>query len=197
VLTKIADVDAKKALYECGCGVRRVLWKSNVRPGHTQSCGCLRRAATAERSTTHGHKADGKRSRVYVAWMNMKGRCYNRNRKDYPDYGGRGIVVCDRWKDSFENFLADMGEPPAGGTLGRKENDGPYEPGNCRWETSAEQSLNKRNSHRVEAFGKSLTISEWATETGIGYVTLLKRLQRGVPPEAALGTTGYLKVNRK
>jgi len=197
MLTLVKAVDARRAVYRCDCGVEKVFWKSNVRPGHTQSCGCFRRKRNSERFKTHGHKAGGKRSRAYVTWVNIKSRCYNPKTKSYKDYGERGIGMCDRWKDSFDNFLADMGEPAEGMTIERKENDKDYCPENCRWATRGEQNLNKRNLVRYTAFGKTQTLAEWARETGIGRVTLLKRLQAKVPPEVAFATKGFLGWKRQ
>lgn len=196
VLELIRDIDGKRAEYKCGCGNTKVIIKSNVASGGTKSCGCLRRKRSSARFTKHGHKAGGKRTKAYVAWVNMKSRCYNPNRKDYADWGGRGITVCDRWKDSFDNFLADMGEPLPGKTLGRKDNDGPYSPDNCEWQERGSQNLNKRNNVRYSALGKTMTLAEWSRETGIGRVTLFKRLQAGVPLETALTAKGFLGYRR-
>jgi hypothetical protein len=139
----------------------------------------------------HGHKSGGKRSKAYVCWMNMKGRCNNPGRADAKNYIGRGISYDSRW-ESFELFLADMGEPPPGMTLDRLNNDLGYSKANCAWRTHAAQNLNKRNCVRYELNGKSMTLAEWARETGIGRVTMLKRIQRGVPLQLALTHKGYL-----
>jgi hypothetical protein len=104
----------------------------------------------------------------------------------YKWYGGRGIRVCDRWQ-SFANFLADMGEcPSATHTIDRKNGNGHYEPGNCRWATSKEQHRNKSNNRRITAFGRTLTLVEWAEEKGMDSRTLQMRFQRGWSAERAL-----------
>ena len=101
------------------------------------------RQRMSEERTRHGHDPHGKPSKTYQCWRKMRTRCENPNATRYADYGGRGITVCERWHD-FAGFLADMGEQPPGLTLDRKDNDGNYEPGNCRWATRAEQNRNQR-----------------------------------------------------
>jgi hypothetical protein len=101
----------------------------------------------------HAHARKGKRTRTYRAWDNMLSRCYRKSYRQYDDYGGRGIVVCERWRKSFDNFLADMGEAPANKTLDRQNVNGNYEKNNCRWATRVEQARNKRCFGTSGAYG--------------------------------------------
>lgn len=118
------------------------------------------------------------RKATLVAFDMTKQRCYNPNQPDYKFYGGRGITVCQRWLDSKEAFLEDMGPRPEGHTLERRDNDGPYSPENCYWATRKEQTRNRRNSVTITYNGKTQTLEEWAQETGISYSTLKARKQR-------------------
>lgn len=116
----------------------------------------------------------------------MKQRCLNPNRPDYARYGGRGIQICPRWRDSFDNFLADMGEPKPGESLDRLNNDLGYAPENCRWATDTEQANNKRTTRRLTYDGRTRTLAEWARLTSIGRGTLAWRLREGWPIERVL-----------
>jgi hypothetical protein len=177
--------DQRKARYRCECGKVVVLWRSNVYTGHTQSCGCLRRQVNSARSTTHGHKTGGKRTRAYVAWVNMKARCSNENRSDYVNYGGRGIGYISEW-ERFEAFLADMGEPAKGMTLDRIDNGAGYSKSNCQWVSRSVQAVNKRNVRLYTYAGRTNTIAGWAREVGLERLTLRYRLNKGWPIERAL-----------
>ncbi len=133
-------------------------------------------------SRTHGHTA----TKTYHIWSAMKQRCLNGNSHNYKTYGARGIRVCERWL-VFENFLADMGEKPDGKSLDRyPNNDGNYEPGNCRWATRIEQANNTQRSIRLEANGQTLSVREWSELTGICMPTLFARIRRGWAPERVI-----------
>lgn len=161
----------------CDCGCEKSALRKNLANGHTRSCGCLAASLSHRRHVTHGMSG----TPTWKSYRNMLSRCHNPKVARYPEYGGRGIKVCERWLGDagFENFLADMGKRPIGTTLDRKDSNGDYEPGNCRWATDGQQRLNKRSNAFIEWNGNRKTITEWAAETGIDRRTIARRLQLG------------------
>jgi hypothetical protein len=125
---------------------------------------------------THG----GTHSSEWYTWKDIKQRCRNKTDNDYAAYGGRGIRVCDRWADDFAAFLADMGPRPPGRSIDRINNDGDYEPGNCRWATLAEQNRNRRSTRSVTIDGTTLCAKDWAARLGIRYDVFLRRVRKGL-----------------
>ena len=120
------------------------------------------------------------RTRIYRIWQNMRARCYRKANHNYHSYGGRGIIVCEKWKNSFSAFYADVGLPTSNNhSLNRTDNDGPYSPENCTWVTQQEQMNNTRVSHYLEYRGKKLTISQWARKLNIGRAVIQQRLKHG------------------
>ena len=131
----------------------------------------------------HGYAPKKKKTRTYKTWQDMKRRCFCETQKDYPNYGGRGITVCDTWRVSFEEFLADMGDRPEGMTLDRIDSDGPYAPWNCRWATSFEQARNTRQNVWVMYQGQKYCLSDLAKHLNLGRKTLHYRIKQGWPEE--------------
>lgn len=133
----------------CDCGTVRSVDRKSLFTSNSRSCGCLNREQAARRaalrSTTHGH-ASGGQSPTYRTWVSMRQRCLEPRNASYPYYGGRGISVCDRWRDDFAAFLADMGERPAGTSIDRIDVNGDYVPDNCRWATADQQAQNSRTT---------------------------------------------------
>lgn len=148
------------------------------------------------RSYKHGHAADGRLTRTYCAWVEMRRRCRDPRKKCFPHYGGRGISVCQRW-DDFQNFLADMGEVPVGLSIDRIDNDGNYEPGNCRWTTPSEQARNRRTSNWVEFRGVRRLLSEWDHFLGLSVGTIRHRIKNNWPPERAFTLGAQIIIPRR
>ena len=172
----------------CDCGNTKRILSSSLRGGKTKSCGCLNKELIARRSTTHGQLLNRLITSIYRIWHHMMQRCYNPKDNDYKNYGGRGIRVCERWH-KFENFFADMGNPPEGMTLDRKDNDGDYCLENCRWATREEQNNNTRKNVWYEHNGERKTIAQWARSMCIKVSTLGMRLNKyGWSVERALTT---------
>lgn len=180
---------SKRRFYicRCECGGLALAPASSLRTGNTTTCGCLQREKAASRLRTHGESgAAGRRTAEYAVWAGMLNRCRSSASKQFSDYGGRGISVCDRWSD-FANFLADMGRRPSSNhTIERQNNDRGYEPGNCVWATKVEQARNKRSNVMVEYRGVKMSLAAAAEQAGIKQNTVTVRLRRGWTVERAL-----------
>lgn len=166
----------------CDCGTEKRISTSHLRSGRVNSCGCLHQELRHELTKTHGMK----HTPIYTVWINMRQRCENPTRKDWANYGGRGIMVCKEWGD-FSQFLSDMGEPMKGQFIDRINVDGNYEKSNCQWVSRQDQNRNKRNSILVTVSGVTKPMIEWCDELGMNYFTAHSRIRRGATPLEAIG----------
>lgn len=156
---------------KCDCGGSTWASSHELRAGKISSCGCVH--------VTHGETRGGKPSPEYTAHQAMLSRCYDKNDIGYDNYGGREIVVCERWRNSVVAFIEDIGRRPSPKhSVDRIDSNGNYEPGNVRWATDAEQNANKRNVHKINAFGEVHSISEWSRLRGVPLQTLWRRIVR-------------------
>lgn len=170
----------------CDCGKQVIVWGTSLQTGNTKSCGCYAKEKQREQHLIHS----GNGTRLYRTWMSMKRRCDTSTVKNYADYGGRGINVCDEWLHNFEAFRNWSLENGYADdlTIDRINVDGDYCPDNCRWSTQLEQQNNKRNNHYEVFNGETHTLAEWQKITGIPQATIRGRLKRGWTIERALTT---------
>ena len=175
-------------LCRCDCGNEIVTDTTKLKSKHTQSCGCLKNGKTSERFKKHGKS----RTKAHNEWVGIKQRCLNTRCFDYKDYGGRGITVCDRWRDSFVSFYEDVSKLPHFGengySLDRIDTNGNYEPNNVRWASLQTQNNNKRNNRLLTYDGRTQTVAQWAREMNIPYSRLISRIYIGWSVEKALTT---------
>lgn len=170
-LVAVSYVSPRKWLCICECGNSIIALSSNIVRGNTSSCGCHRK----ELMTTHGLTG----TKEYMAWQSAKGRCFNQKDQEFHNYGGRGITMCEEWRNSFERFLQDMGICPPGHSLDRVNNDGDYTSSNCRWTDSVTQNRNKRETIFLTHDGHTRPLKEWAEHTGIPYDRLFYQYKHG------------------
>jgi hypothetical protein len=176
-------------LCRCDCGNETFALSGNLTRGNKKFC-------ETHKKGTHRHsagKGNNKITKTYSSWQKMKNRCLNPNHDTYKHYGGRGIKICDRWINCFENFLADMGERPDGKTLDRIDSNGNYEPGNCKWSTQLEQTNNQRKSVRITYRGETHTIAEWGRILNIKIGTVKYRFDNGLDIGMPVQDTKYKK----
>ncbi|GAB4351360.1 MAG: hypothetical protein Kow0026_08380 [Oricola sp.] len=157
---------------ECSCGTLRSVHRGNLVRGTSKSCGCMKSAMM----TKHGKSETPE----YVVWKGMINRCAGHSDANRRNYSERGIVVCERWQQSFEAFLDDMGPRPSPlHSIERNDNNGPYGPTNCRWATMAEQHRNTRRNHMIIVNGEEMCLKDAANRFGVLDTTILRRLQAG------------------
>lgn len=178
---------------DCECGGHATVQINKLRDGHTRSCGCLQSEVTTARNKTHGFTG----TPTYRVWRSIIDRCTNDKTIGWHYYGGRGITICARWRNSFTDFLADMGERPTlDHTIDRyPDQNGHYEPGNCRWATWTEQNRNTRRNRYLTLNGRTQTLVAWAEELGADKTTLYQRFRLGWPIERILTTPGRKRCN--
>lgn len=173
-------------LCACDCGAQTTLKTQALVSGNTKSCGCLGRAMRRDGlRKSHGGASGYSKTPTYSSWASAVSRCTNPWAPSFSRYGARGVTVCERWR-SFEAFLADMGPRPEGTSLDRIDNDGNYEPGNCRWATRSEQQNNRRCNRVLRCDGRDQTITEWAREMGVSVGCIAGRLSDGWPVDRAI-----------
>ena len=171
VMSRVESGRGRKLRWRClcDCGNTTTVSVTHLRNGNTRSCGCLSREMTRARRLKHGYSGGRDRTGTYGSWSAMRARCLDPKNKEFANYGGRGIKICERWMASFTDFLADVGERPAGKTLDRyPDKNGDYAPGNVRWATPKQQKDNQRpriimgKPHSAETRAKmSLTRKAW------------------------------------
>lgn len=174
-------------LCQCDCGNEVISDKHRLSSGNTKSCGCIHKETLAARNRANA-KHGMRGTHLYSVWHNMKDRCYRQKCKEYPRYGERGICVCDEWLNNFESFRdwAMASGYKDGLTIDRIDNNGNYEPTNCRWSTGKEQANNRRSNHTITYNGQTRTLKEWAELYGIPYGLLKNRIRANMPMEKAL-----------
>lgn len=170
----------KRYICKCDCGGEIITSASELNAGNVKSCKCLQNEVRGKNLLKHGHTRVGKVKRIYNVYQGMVARCYYTKNAMYKNYGGRGIIVCDRWLESYINFYEDMGEPEKGYSLERIDVNGNYEPSNCKWATAKEQAGNKRNNVYGYWKGEKLHVAEISRRSGLSLPTVTNRIRQGI-----------------
>lgn len=194
-LTVIKYLCQSKWLCKCDCGNEKIVKSGNLKNGHVKSCGCLNKEISRNKMITHGYSS----TRIYKIYIGIKKRCYNKNYSQFYLYGGRGITICDEWKDSFiyfYNWAINNGYKDSL-TIDRIDNNGNYEPKNCRWITQKQQNRNTRHNRLITYNNETHCISEWAEIKNLTYSSLQHRLNRNWTIEKALNTPMFHHYNRQ
>ena len=191
---KRADGNRRFWLCVCECGNEGCVRESFLTHGRSRSCGCLRSETTIRRFTKHGQRATWNKNSVWRIWCNMIQRCCNPRNAAFANYGGRGISVCEAWMTSIESFVSDMGPRPSPKhSIERINNEGNYEPSNCRWATFHEQCRNKRTNRILTLDGEYKVLVDWAASVGMSRSVLECRLRAGLSLKEALSAAPRYK----
>lgn len=174
----LQDTDSRKTYWvcQCDCGNIKAVRSDSLQSGAIRSCGCMKKAQEKINLTKHhSHKMSG--TRIYHIWRGMKDRCYNVHSPSYYRWGGRGITICDEWKDNFSAFYSWAMENGYSEnlTIDRIDNNGNYEPSNCRWATIEEQSRNRQSNVVIQIGNSKRTLKEWREIFELEYGTILER----------------------
>ena len=190
IIGGVAKKRSRRAYYcRCECGAEKIIVGDSLKSGHTKSCGCDVARRISESRKTHGES----KAPLYGIWSAIKRRCYNTHAVEYPWYGGRGIEMCDEWRNSYEafrNWSLGKGYKPNGHecTIDRIDTNGNYCPENCRWVDSVAQANNRRSNHLLTYNGETHNVTEWSNLVGIPMKTLSSRIHSGWSIEQALTT---------
>jgi hypothetical protein len=174
----------------CSCGKETIVDSNSLKRENTKSCGCLSAETAIKIHTKHGHNGREGQTKEYRSYHKMLDRCYNINHVSYNRYGGREIIVCDRWLECFENFLEDMGPRPKGTSIDRIDNDGDYTPENCRWADSKTQNRNRKNNVWFTINERTMVQKDWAKFLGVSDDMIHNHIKKG---ESFLEVVEYIK----
>lgn len=194
-IERVSNDSFQRARWKCACDCTRtvIVIGNHLATGNTESCGCIKRELEPTIFRTHGQYGTPQ----HTSWQSAKQRCFNPNAPGFENYGGRGISMCDEWRDDFTAFLSYMGPRPSGSSLDRIDNNLGYQPGNCRWATPRQQLNNTRQNRVVTHKGERHTITEWSRLTGINVTTLRDRLKKNWPIEKVFTVRHRGEWNKK